>query len=95
VARSAGVVSPRFFSPRFSSPRSSPPPAHAQPYPSRPVRLIVSLSTGRLDRYPRRALGQKLSEGLAQPVVIDNRPGAGGSIGSEAAAKSAPTATRC
>jgi len=37
-----------------------------------------------------RALAQKLSEGLAQPVLIDNRPGAGGSIGSEAAAKAAP-----
>lgn len=37
-----------------------------------------------------RALGQKLAEGLAQPVVIDNRPGAGGSIGADAAAKSPP-----
>jgi tripartite-type tricarboxylate transporter receptor subunit TctC len=64
--------------------------AHAQTYPSRPVRLIVPFPPGGSTDILSRALGQKLAEGLGQPVLIDNRPGAGGSIGSEAAAKSAP-----
>src|SRR6267143_597860 len=62
----------------------------AQTYPSRPVRLIVPFPPGGSTDILSRALGQKLAEGLGQPVVIDNRPGAGGSIGSEAAAKAAP-----
>ncbi len=54
------------------------------------MRLIVPFPPGGSTDILSRALAQKLSEGLAQPVVIDNRPGAGGSIGSEAAAKAAP-----
>jgi tripartite-type tricarboxylate transporter receptor subunit TctC len=63
--------------------------AQAQ-YPSRPLRLVVPFPPGGSTDILARALAQKMSEGLAQPVVIDNRPGAGGSIGAEAAAKSAP-----
>src|SRR5262249_54639951 len=62
----------------------------AQVYPSRPVRLIVPWPpTGTVDILGR-TLGQKLSDNLGQPVVVENRAGANGIIGSEAAAKSAP-----
>src|SRR2546423_6718238 len=64
--------------------------ARAQAYPSRPVRLIVAFPAGGSSDIVARLLGQRLSERLGQPVVIDNRPGAGGNIGTEAVAKAAP-----
>ena len=64
--------------------------ASAQPFPSRPLRLIVPFPPGGSTDILARALALKLAEGFAQAVIVDNRPGAGGSIGAEAAAKSAP-----
>src|SRR5262245_54801709 len=63
--------------------------AQAQ-YPARPLKLIVPFPPGGSTDILARALATRLSEDLSQPVVIDNRPGAGGSIGAEAAAKAAP-----
>ncbi len=59
-------------------------------YPSKAIKLIVPSSPGSGPDIMARAIGQKLNEAWGQPVVIENRPGAGGSIGSEAAAKSPP-----
>jgi tripartite-type tricarboxylate transporter receptor subunit TctC len=69
---------------------AAPAMAQAQGWPSRPLRLVVPFPPGGSTDILARALSQKLAEELAQPVVIDNRPGAGGSIGAEAAAKAAP-----
>src|SRR5207247_4727010 len=62
----------------------------AQPYPSKPIHLIVPFPPGGPTDIVGRLVGQKLSEGIGQPVVVENRPGAGGTVGSTAAAKSAP-----
>jgi tripartite-type tricarboxylate transporter receptor subunit TctC len=64
--------------------------ALAQAYPSRPLRLVLPYAPGGVVDFIGRTLGQRLSEQLGQPVVADNRPGAGGIIGVEATAKSAP-----
>lgn len=59
-------------------------------YPSSPIHIIVPFTPGGSTDILARALGQALNRAWKQPVVIDNRPGAGGSIGAEAAAKAAP-----
>ena len=64
--------------------------ANAQQYPARPVRIIVSQAPGSSVDILARLIAQKLTESWAQQVIVDNRPGANGIIGMEAAAKSKP-----
>ncbi|MEP6943444.1 MAG: tripartite tricarboxylate transporter substrate binding protein [Betaproteobacteria bacterium] len=64
--------------------------AGANPYPSKPIRLVVPFPAGGSLDVVARAIGQKLTEAWGQPVIIDNRPGAGGNIGADLVAKSAP-----
>jgi tripartite-type tricarboxylate transporter receptor subunit TctC len=64
--------------------------ARAQAYPTRPVRLIVPLAAGGATDIVARLMGQWLSERLGQPFVIDNRPGAGGNLGTETVVKARP-----
>jgi tripartite-type tricarboxylate transporter receptor subunit TctC len=59
-------------------------------YPSRPIRMVVPFVAGGASDILARVIGQGLSEELGQPVVVDNRAGAGGNIGSDHVAKSAP-----
>ena len=61
----------------------------AQGYPAKPIRLIVPFPAGGATDILARALSQKLGEKIGQTVVVENRPGAGGTIGADAAAKSA------
>ena len=63
---------------------------YAQTYPVKPIRFLVGFPPGGTSDILARTIGQKLGEAVGQQVVIDNRPGAGGNIGAEAAAKSAP-----
>ena len=64
--------------------------ALAQPFPTKPVRIIVAFPPGGGVDIVARAMGPKLTEIWNQPIVVDNRPGASGVIGTEAAARSAP-----
>lgn len=64
--------------------------AGAQGFPSKPIRLVVPNSPGGAADLTARAVGQKMSESLGQPVVIDNKPSAGGVVAGESVAKAAP-----
>src|SRR5688500_6541861 len=64
--------------------------ATAQEYPSKTIRLIVPFAAGGPTDVIARTVGLKLTESWNQPVVIDNRGGAGGNVGTEIAAKAAP-----
>jgi len=65
-------------------------PAWAQDYPSKPLRLVVPYAPGGSSDVLARALGPRLGELLGQPIVVDNKPGAGSMLGTDAVAKSAP-----
>jgi tripartite-type tricarboxylate transporter receptor subunit TctC len=64
--------------------------ARAQTYPTQPVRLIVGVTAGGSADIVARLMGQSLSERLGQPFIIENRPGAGGNIGTEVAVRAPP-----
>jgi tripartite-type tricarboxylate transporter receptor subunit TctC len=64
--------------------------AHAQDYPSRAIRVVVPFSPGGAVDGPMRLIAQQLSKRLGQAVVVENKPGAGATIGTDAVAKAAP-----
>jgi len=66
------------------------PVAQAQNYPNRPIRIIAQFQPGTSTDILARVIGQKLTESWGQQVVVDNRPGAGGLVGTELGAKAAP-----
>jgi len=68
----------------------APGPVQAQDYPNKPIRIIVPFSPGGAVDGPTRAIAQELGKRLKQQVIIENKPGAGATIGSELVAKSAP-----
>jgi tripartite-type tricarboxylate transporter receptor subunit TctC len=62
----------------------------AQSYPAKPIKIVVPFPAGGIADLYGRLIGARLSEGWGQPVVVENRTGAGGNIGADAVAKSAP-----
>lgn len=64
--------------------------AQAQAYPSKPIRIVVPAGPGGITDIVGRLAGQRLSERLGQPVMIDNKAGASGIIGTEIVARAAP-----
>lgn len=65
-------------------------PAGAQDYPSKPIRIVVPFPAGGTSDILARAIGRRMSEEWKQPVIVDNRPGAGANIGAEIVVKSPP-----
>ena len=63
---------------------------HAQTYPSKPIHIIVPYPAGGTSDILARTIGQRLSESLGQPVIVENKPGANGNVGAELVAKGAP-----
>src|SRR3954454_22617930 len=65
-------------------------PAFAQTYPTKPIKIVAPSTPGDAPDVIARLVADKLSSALGQQVVVDNRPGAGGVVGSDFVAKSAP-----
>jgi tripartite-type tricarboxylate transporter receptor subunit TctC len=65
-------------------------PAFSQPYPSKPVKIVVATGAGTVDDLPARIVADKLSQTLGQQFFVENRPGAGGSIGQTFVMRSPP-----
>ncbi len=65
-------------------------PAWAQAYPSRPIRLVLPFAAGGLVDVPGRIIAHRLAQALGQPVVVENKPGAGSTIGADSVAKAKP-----
>ena len=64
--------------------------AQAQTYPTKPIKMVVPFAAGGGTDVLARVVGEKMSAGLGQPVIIDNKPGAAGLIGTDMVAKAAP-----
>src|SRR5262245_36346061 len=96
LARSAGTFAaaasgtPRAFTALAVMALALPQPVGAQPYPTKPVRLVIAFPAGGSIDTLGRILAGKLAEEWGQNVVIENRPGAGGNLGAAAAAQAAP-----
>jgi len=65
-------------------------PVQAADYPTRPIRYVVGFAPGGINDILARIVGQKLNEAWGQPVIVDNRPGAGGNLGAEIVARATP-----
>jgi tripartite-type tricarboxylate transporter receptor subunit TctC len=70
-------------------------PAQAQSWPSRPIKWVVPYMAGTGPDNAARIVSEALGQQLGQPVVIENRPGAGGNIGARQVARAPQTATPC
>ena len=66
------------------------PLTHAQTFPAKPLHIVVAFPPGGPSDYAARVVSLKLTESIGQPVVVDNRPGAGGALGTELVARAAP-----
>ena len=67
--------------------------AHAQSYPTRPITVIIPFAGGSASDVVSRIMFDKMSQSLGQPIVVENKPGAGGNSGTRLAARPRPTAT--
>ena len=65
-------------------------PALAQNYPGKPIRIVIAQAPGSATDVISRVVANRLQESLGQPIIVEARPGAGGALGTEAAARSAP-----
>ena len=64
--------------------------SYGQAYPSRPIKLVVPYPPGGSTDLLARIVAQKMSDSMGQPIIVENRPGAGGMLGSELVARAAP-----